>query len=225
MPQGLLAIIHLAKKDAVCFDLGKAGAVQLLAAMWPQWDDDEMRQLLLWAMNEVARIGMRSKRPRPCIVVPTGRCAVSARRMAGYYTDLQSTSCFTQVLYRYMASQSAIIADHTRRRSTLYTTLAATTDRAAIPKSIDERQQETNQLRMSAERVGALLRETMEPAAARFASTGAMITAEQAGHYCVPIKLKRLYRERKLGSPFAKGDADACRYGRLVSILPPNRII
>ncbi|CAN0085547.1 unnamed protein product, partial [Hapterophycus canaliculatus] len=55
--KGLLAIIHLAKKDEVCFDLGKAGAVQLLATMWPQWDDDEMRQLLLWAMNEVARIG------------------------------------------------------------------------------------------------------------------------------------------------------------------------
>lgn len=56
--KGLLAIIHLAKKDAVCFDLGKAGAVQLLVKMWPEWEDDEMRQLLLWAMNEVARIGM-----------------------------------------------------------------------------------------------------------------------------------------------------------------------
>ena len=67
---------------------------------------------------------------------------------------------------------------------------------------------ETNQLRMSAERVGAMLRETMEPAPARLAATGAMITAEQAGHYCVPVKLKRLYRERKLGSPFAKGDED-----------------
>lgn len=55
--KGLLAIIHLAKKDAVCFDLGKAGTVQLLVKMWPEWDDDEMRQLLLWAMNEVARIG------------------------------------------------------------------------------------------------------------------------------------------------------------------------
>lgn len=55
--KGLLAIIHLAKTDAVCFDLGKAGAVQLLVKMWPEWEDDEMRQLLLWAMNEVARIG------------------------------------------------------------------------------------------------------------------------------------------------------------------------
>ena len=55
--KGLLAIIHLAKADAVCFDLGKAGAVQLLVKMWPEWEDDEMRQLLLWAMNEVARIG------------------------------------------------------------------------------------------------------------------------------------------------------------------------
>ncbi|CAM9176276.1 unnamed protein product [Scytosiphon promiscuus] len=125
--KGLLAIIHLAKKDEVCFDLGKAGAVQLLASMWPQWDDDEMRQLLLWAMNEVARI------------------------------------------------------------------------------------EETNQLRMSAERVGALLRETMEPAPARLAATGAMVSAEQAGHYCVPIKLKRLYRERKLGSPFAKGEGAGSR--------------
>lgn len=55
--KGLLAIIYLAKKDSVCFDLGKAGAVQLLVTMWPQWEDDEMRQLLLWAMNEIARIG------------------------------------------------------------------------------------------------------------------------------------------------------------------------
>lgn len=55
--KGLLAIIHLAKKDAVCFDLGKAGAVQLLVQMWPEWDDDDMRQLLLWAVNEIARIG------------------------------------------------------------------------------------------------------------------------------------------------------------------------
>lgn len=61
---------------------------------------------------------------------------------------------------------------------------------------------------MSAERVGAMLRETMEPVPARLAATGAMVTAEQAGHYCVPVKLKRLYRERKLGSPFAKGDDD-----------------
>ena len=56
--QGLLAIIYLAKKDPICFDLGKAGAVQMFVTMWPQWEDDEMRQLLLWAMNEVARIGM-----------------------------------------------------------------------------------------------------------------------------------------------------------------------
>ncbi|CAM9802435.1 unnamed protein product [Ectocarpus sp. 12 AP-2014] len=122
--KGLLAIIHFAKKDEVCFDLGKASVIPLLVAMWPQWEDDEMRQLLLWAFNEVARI-------------------------------------------------------------------------------------ETNQLRMSVERVGALLREAMEPAPARLAVTGAMVTAEQAGHYCVPIKLKRLYRERKLGSPFAKGDKEA----------------
>lgn len=51
-----------------------------------------------------------------------------------------------------------------------------------------------------------MLREAMEPAPPRLAVTGAMVTAEQAGHYCVPIKLKRLYRERKLGSPFAKGE-------------------
>lgn len=57
MSQGLLAIIHLAKSDEVSFDLGKAGAVQLLVSMWPKWDDDEMRQLILWAMNELARIG------------------------------------------------------------------------------------------------------------------------------------------------------------------------
>lgn len=57
---------------------------------------------------------------------------------------------------------------------------------------------------MSAECVGAMLREAMEPAPARLAATGVMVTAEQAGHYCVPIKLKRLYRERKLGNPFAK---------------------
>ncbi|CBJ33043.1 hypothetical protein Esi_0411_0009 [Ectocarpus siliculosus] len=116
--KGLLAIIHFAKKDEVCFDLGKAGVIPLLVAMWPQWDDDEMRQLLLWAFNE---------------------------------------------------------------------------------------------LRMSVERVGALLREAMEPAPARLAVTGAMVTAEQVGHYCVPVKLKRLYRERKLGSPFAKGDEEANR--------------
>lgn len=72
-------------------------------------------------------------------------------------------------------------------------------------------QAETNQLRMSAERAGAVLRESMEPAPARLAATGAMVTAEQAGRYCVPIKLKRLYRERKLGSPFAKEDEDANR--------------
>ncbi|CAN0442706.1 unnamed protein product [Pylaiella littoralis] len=125
--KGLLAMTHLAKKDEVCFDLGKAGAVQLLVKMWTEWEDDEMRQLLLWAMNEVARIA------------------------------------------------------------------------------------ETNQLRMSAERAGAVLRESMEPAPARLAATGAMVTAEQAGRYCVPIKLKRLYRERKLGSPFAKEDEDANR--------------
>ncbi len=64
---------------------------------------------------------------------------------------------------------------------------------------------------MSAERVGVLLRETMEPAPARLAVTGAMVTAEQAGHYCVPIKLKRVYRDRKFGSPFAK-DEDGGRY-------------
>lgn len=61
---------------------------------------------------------------------------------------------------------------------------------------------------MSAERVGFMLRETMEPAPARLAVTGAMVTAEQAGHYCVPVKLKRLYRDRKLGSPFAKREED-----------------
>lgn len=71
---------------------------------------------------------------------------------------------------------------------------------------------ETNQLRMSAERVGAMLQETMEPPPARLAVTGAMVTAEQAGHYCVPVKLKRLYRERKLGSPFAKGGEERYVY-------------
>ncbi|CAB1099839.1 unnamed protein product [Ectocarpus sp. CCAP 1310/34] len=131
--KGLLAIIHFAKKDEVCFDLGKAGVIPLLVAMWPQWDDDEMRQLLLWAFNEVARI--------------------DEKRWPGG----------------------------------------------------------AGKLRMSVERVGTLLREAMEPAPARLAVTGAMVTAEQAGHYCVPIKLKRLYRERKLGSPFAKGDEEAKR--------------
>eukprot|EP00903_Cladosiphon_okamuranus_P010989 g10378.t1 len=134
--KGLLAIIHLAKKDAVCFDLGKAGAVQLLVKMWAEWEDDEMRQLLLWAMNEIARI-------------------------------------------------------------------------------------ETNQRRMSAERVGAMLRETMEPAPARLAVTGAMVTMEEAGHYCVPVKLKRLYRERKLGSPFAKGDEDREKSSSKVALGVP----
>lgn len=49
----------MAKKDAVCFDLGKAGVVQLLMEMWTKWEDDEMRQLILWAMNEVSRLGER----------------------------------------------------------------------------------------------------------------------------------------------------------------------
>lgn len=57
LTQGLLAIIHLAKKEAVCFDLGQAGAVQVLADVWSKWPDQEMRQLILWAMDTVARLG------------------------------------------------------------------------------------------------------------------------------------------------------------------------
>ena len=85
---------------------------------------------------------------------------------------------------------------------------------------------------MSTERVGALLRETMEPASAQppeqpqqvaTAAGATTSAAKKAGHrnissssndnnncsYCVPIKLTRLYREGKLGSPFAKGDDEA----------------
>ena len=58
-------MIHLAKKEAVCFDLGQAGAVQVLAAMWPEWADQEMRQLILWAMDAVARLGETRARPPP----------------------------------------------------------------------------------------------------------------------------------------------------------------
>lgn len=64
---------------------------------------------------------------------------------------------------------------------------------------------------MSTERVGCLLRETMEPTPARLAAPGAMMTAEHAERYCVPIKLKRLYRGRKLGSPFAKEEEASAR--------------
>lgn len=70
---------------------------------------------------------------------------------------------------------------------------------------------------MSAERVGALLRETMEAPPATLAANGAKVTTERAEHYCVPIKLKRLYRDRKLGSPFAKGEEDVSRY-----VMPVN---
>lgn len=82
---------------------------------------------------------------------------------------------------------------------------------------------ETNQLRMSAERMGALMREEMEPVPARLASTGSLVTAEQAGHYCIPVKLKKLYRQKKLGSPFAPEEEPAKRWvriRRLVNTLP-----
>lgn len=101
--------------------------------------------------------------------------------------------------------------DHRQALSHLQTPLPFCISRLLLQTYLPHKKyenSETNQLRMSAERVGAMLRETMEPAPARLAATGAMITAEQAGHYCVPVKLKRLYRERKLGSPFAKGDED-----------------
>ncbi|CAN0055419.1 unnamed protein product, partial [Choristocarpus tenellus] len=57
--KGIMAIIHLAKADSVCSDLGRAGVVQLLVSMWKEWEDDEMRQLLLWAMGQVGRLGER----------------------------------------------------------------------------------------------------------------------------------------------------------------------
>ena len=91
---------------------------------------------------------------------------------------------------------------------------------------------------MSAECVGSLLRETMEGpapaqgvahsavvAAAAAAAKQALTAGKNAGrcnnnnnnnnsnsnnnHYCVPISLLRLYREGKLGSPFAKRDDEA----------------
>lgn len=60
----------MAKKDAVCFDLGKAGVVQLLLEMWTKWEDDEMRQLILWAMNDVSRLGERpGALPASCAII------------------------------------------------------------------------------------------------------------------------------------------------------------
>ena len=55
--QALLAIIYLGKRDDVCFDLGKPGAVQQLVNIWTHWEDDDMKQLFLRVMNELARIG------------------------------------------------------------------------------------------------------------------------------------------------------------------------
>lgn len=75
----------------------------------------------------------------------------------------------------------------------------------------NEKKTETNQLRMSAERAGSLLREAMQPVPARLAATGPIVTAEQAGHYCIPIKLKRLYRSGLLGNPFAREDEEAAK--------------
>ena len=74
-------MIHLGKKEAVCFDLGQAGAVQVLATMWPKWPDQEMRQLILWAMDKVARLGETSKNRRQgyrlaAIIVAAGAAAV-----------------------------------------------------------------------------------------------------------------------------------------------------
>ncbi|CAM9802032.1 unnamed protein product [Discosporangium mesarthrocarpum] len=120
--KGVLAVIHLAKADPVCSDLGKAGVVPLLMKMWKQWDEDEMRQLLLWAFNETARL-------------------------------------------------------------------------------------EVNQLRMCTERLGAMLREVMEPLENRLDLAGGLMTAEQAGHYCIPVRLKRLFREKALGTAYAKEEA------------------
>lgn len=49
--------MHLSKEDPLCADLGKAGVVSLLVATWTRWEDDEMRQLVLWALGEAARTG------------------------------------------------------------------------------------------------------------------------------------------------------------------------
>ena len=62
---------------------------------------------------------------------------------------------------------------------------------------------ETNQLRTLAEGVGALLQDTIESTLTRPAATGAGDTSERKDTYYVPIQLKRLYRDHKLGSMIA----------------------
>lgn len=73
---------------------------------------------------------------------------------------------------------------------------------------------ETNRLRMSAERVGALLRGPIERALARPAATDAVFIGEKKDPSCVPIRLVRLYRNQKLGNLLAKkgrtGDNQRC---------------
>ncbi|CAM9837928.1 unnamed protein product [Sphacelaria rigidula] len=66
---------------------------------------------------------------------------------------------------------------------------------------------------MSVARAGSLLREIMDPVPTRLAAVGPTVTAEQAGHYCIPVKLKRLYRQRKLGTPFAREEGEATKKG------------
>lgn len=53
----------------MCADLGKAGVVPLLSALWTRWEDDEIRQLVLWAMGEVARLGKQDDIKKDCMPV------------------------------------------------------------------------------------------------------------------------------------------------------------
>lgn len=64
---------------------------------------------------------------------------------------------------------------------------------------------------MSAERAGSVLREAMEPVPVRLAAMGPIVTAEQADHYCIPIKLKRLHRLGRLGNPFSREEEEAAK--------------
>ncbi|CAM9351882.1 unnamed protein product [Chrysoparadoxa australica] len=118
--KGGLAIMYLAKSDAVCSDLGKAGGVQALIALWKAWEDNSIRQIVLWGFSEMCRL-------------------------------------------------------------------------------------EPNRLRMSNERLAVLLRDVLEPEGRVGAKVGP--TPEQLGTYCIPLRLKRMYRKKEFGSPFAKEEA------------------
>lgn len=61
---------------------------------------------------------------------------------------------------------------------------------------------------MASERVGALLRAEMESIPATPGAQSKRNNGQAGTRYCIPLKLKRLYRQRKLGSLMARKEED-----------------